>query len=307
MAVEEEHPVLAAGPADGSAERVADVELPRHRVRIAVQLLGPPVVHERRRPLVAEHGPFELVGAAARHRRDLQPARSSELGLVRRREHLHLGHRVDRQVQAAEQAIVPGVHRRHAVDHVGVLAAAADTAGAIDARREGHELLEIVRRDRQALELPRIDHAGSFAAAGLEHRRWRDVDRLGQADLRHEIDDDAVAAADLHVGPQRAPEARHRGLDDVDTRRQQGRHVQPLRVRREAREARALRRARDRHGGAGDGQPLGIGYAAGNRAGGDLSGAGRDGHEQQPGQAHEDQRRPRAETSERQRHVVREY
>ena len=111
LGVEEEQLVAAARLADGTADRIPPVALPRGRSSdrrsgcsswlLAFQSeLRSTSYSEPRNRLV----PLFVTA------RDLQPARAAVLGLVVRDEHLDLGDRLD--VDVDERAVAAGVHRR---------------------------------------------------------------------------------------------------------------------------------------------------------------------------------------------------
>ena len=140
VAVEEEQLVVAARLADRAADRIPEILFAQHRLGIAVEDVGPAVGVPVRVPEHAVDRATEPVGAALGHGRDLQAARASVFGLVARGEDLHFRDRLDVHLQ--QDPVVAGIHRRDAVHHDVVLAAAADparvgaeeTPGASDAR-----------------------------------------------------------------------------------------------------------------------------------------------------------------------------
>ena len=126
VAVEEEQLVVAARPADRAADRIPEILFAQHRLRIAVQDVGPAVGVPVRVPEHAVDRAAEPVGAALGHGRDLQAARAAVFRLVARGEDLHFRDRLDVHLQ--QDPVVAGIHRRDAVHHDVVLAASADSA-----------------------------------------------------------------------------------------------------------------------------------------------------------------------------------
>ena len=173
MAVEEEQFVLAPGLADRAADRVAEIFFVQHRLGVAVErvrlAVGVPVGFAHH---VVERS-AEAVGAALGDGGDLQSARSSVFSLVARRKNFDFCDRLDVHLQ--QHGIAAGVHRRDAVHHDVVRAAAADArrvgAGAGDAGRDGGQLDEAPVGDGQVLD--RFGRHGErpLAASQLNDRR----------------------------------------------------------------------------------------------------------------------------------------
>ena len=153
LAEEEEQLVVASGLADGTADREAPVALVDLGLRSPLRMLVLRVGIPLRVALDVVDRSVEPIRSALGGRRDLQAARPAVLGLVRRREDLDFLDRLDVHLQ--EHRVAAGVHRRHAVHHDVVRAAAAETRGvgarAGDARRQRRELHEAAIRNRQVL------------------------------------------------------------------------------------------------------------------------------------------------------------
>ena len=225
MAVEEEQPVGAAGLADRSAQRVAPVTLLRDRLRVAVLDVHPAVRVPVRVPLDVVERAAELIGAALGHGRNLQAARAPELGLIALCQDLHFGDRVD--VHGNQLAVVPGVHRRHAVHHDVVLATAAEPE---DAARDGGPGLgnragnqrgepgKVAIGDRQVFHRFSRHREGPLAAGCLNHRRLGfDVDGFSEAaDAEGQrLHDDAIAWAHEEAGAPQSLESLQRHFHRV--------------------------------------------------------------------------------------------
>ncbi len=122
LGVEEEQLVVAARLPDRTADRETPVPLPQRRLRIAVEDVGPAVGVPVRVAFDVVERAAILIGAALGDRGHLQAARPPVLGLITRREYLDLGDRLD--VDGDHQTVAARLHRRHAVHHEVVGAAA---------------------------------------------------------------------------------------------------------------------------------------------------------------------------------------
>ena len=180
---EEEQLVLAAWLAHRTAHREAPVALLQRRLRIVVEEVGLGVRVPVRVALDVVDRSAEAIGAAAGDGRHLQAARPAELGLVARREHLHLRNRLG--VDRDHQSVAARFHRADAVHHE-VVRAAAGRVGitgpvpVVDARHEVDELGEISRRHRKIGHGIGFDRKRPLAGGCLYQRRFAaHVNHLG--------------------------------------------------------------------------------------------------------------------------------
>ena len=153
VTVEEEQLVVAARLADRPADRVAEILFLQHGLGVAVEHVRPAVGVPVGVAEDAVDRPAEPVRAALGHGGDLQSAGSPVFGLVARREDFDLRDRL--HVHLEQDPVVARVHRRDAVHHDVVGAAAAEPAGVgagADAGRERGEPGEAAVGDGQVFD-----------------------------------------------------------------------------------------------------------------------------------------------------------